>query len=100
MPPSLFVLIFLSLAASLVGYLALPSLAAVLLVAAWTMSEPHKLRSDLSGRREDVAVILLTLGLTVFADLTLAITLGTLLALFFRMRRRNLPPPDWQPPQV
>lgn len=97
---ALYVMIFMAVAAPLVGYLALPSLSAVLLVAAWTMSEPMHLRADLSVRFEDSAVLMLTLLLTVFADLTLAITLGTIAALLFRFRRRKIPPPDWHTPQT
>lgn len=97
---ALIVLVFMLVAAPLVGYLALPALAAVLLLTAWNMSEPDRLKADFSGRRDDVIVILLTLGLTVLVDLTLAITLGTIAALLFRFRRRNVPPPDWQTPET
>lgn len=94
-----FVLTFLLFASPLIGYLALPSLAAVLLLVAWDMSEPHKIRADLSGRRDDAIVLLLTLGLTVLADLTLAITLGVITALLLRTRRHD-PPPDWHTPEA
>ena len=97
---AVFVLLFLLFASPLIGYLALPSLAAVLLVAAWTMSEPDRLGDDLRGRRDDVVVLLLTLVLTVFADLTLAITLGVITALLLRARRRKMPPPDWNVPEA
>jgi len=97
---ALIVLVFMLVAAPLVGYLTLPALAAVLLLTAWNMSEPDRLKADFSGRREDVIVILLTLGLTVLVDLTLAITLGTIAALLFRFARRDVPPPDWHTPKT
>lgn len=96
---ALFVLVFALFFAPLLGHLPLAALGAVLLVAAWSMSEPHRIGADLSGRREDAAVLLLTLGLTVLFDLTLAITVGVAVALFLRLRRRNVPPPDWRPPE-
>ncbi len=98
MAHALFVLVFILVAAPLVGYFTLPTLAAVLLVTAWNMSEPHRLGHDLRARREDVAVLLLTLVLTVMVDLTTAIGAGLILALALRFRRRDVPPPDWQAP--
>jgi len=84
---AIFVLIFLLFASPLIGYLALPSLAAVLLVAAWTMSEAETLGAELKANSADAAVLLLTLVLTVFTDLILAITVGTIAALLLRKRR-------------
>ncbi len=87
------------LAAPLVGYLAMSALAGVLIVTAWNMSEPHKWRGYLKVRPADRALLLLTLVLTVVADLTVAIGVGVALGLAIRLRRRNVPPSDWSPPE-
>lgn len=97
---AVFVLVFLISAAPLIGYLPLPALASVLLIAAWTMSEPHKLVEDLERSGPNATIILLTLLLTVFADLTLAIAVGVIVSLVFRFRRRDVPPPEWDVPEA
>ncbi len=65
------------------GYLAMPALAGLLLLTAWNMSEPHKWRSYLSAKKSDQFLLLLTLSLTVLADLTVAIGTGVALGLIF-----------------
>jgi len=40
---------------------------------------------------------LVTFGLTVLADLTVAIGVGVSLGLAIRMHRRKIPPADWTP---
>ncbi|HEY8593619.1 MAG TPA: SulP family inorganic anion transporter [Devosiaceae bacterium] len=97
---ALVVLVFVLVAAPLVSYFALPSLAAILLLTAWNMSEPHRLGEDLRGRREDILVMLLTFGLTVLVDLTTAISVGLAVSFALRFRRRQQPPPDWHTPQT
>jgi SulP family sulfate permease len=64
------------------------------------MSEPHKWRGYLSGRRSDQVLLVLTLVLTVLADLTVAIGVGVALGLALRLRRRGIPPEDWTPPKA
>lgn len=88
-----------ALAAPLIGQLAMPALAGLLLLTAWNMSEPHKWRHRLALRRSDQVLLGLTMALTVLADLTVAIGVGVALGLMLRMRRRDLPPSDWQPPK-
>jgi SulP family sulfate permease len=88
-----------ALAAPLIGQLAMPALAGLLLLTAWNMSEPHKWRHRLALRRSDQVLLGLTMVLTVLADLTVAIGVGVALGLMLRMRRRDLPPSDWQPPK-
>ena len=58
------------------GYLAMPALAALLILTAWNMAEPHKWRGYASSRRADLFLLLMTLALTVLADLTVAIGVG------------------------
>ncbi len=56
------------------------TLAAILIVVAWNMSEYHVFRQLLKSPRGDVIVLLTTFGLTVIFDLTVAIEVGLLLA--------------------
>ncbi|MBL1213588.1 MAG: sulfate permease [Ignavibacteriae bacterium] len=63
------------------------SLAAVLIIVAYNMSEIHIFKRLLKSPRSDVAVLLTTFGLTVIFDLTVAIEIGMILAVFLFMRR-------------
>lgn len=80
------ILAVMMLAAPLAGYLVMPALAGLLIVTAWTMSEPHRWRERLRASRSDRAVLALTMVLTVVADLTIAIAAGTAVALLLRSR--------------
>ena len=86
-------------AAPLAGYLVMPALAALLLVTAWNMSEPHKWRGYWAQPVEDRALLLLTLVLTVIADLTVAIGVGVAAGLALRMRDSKLKAQDWHTPE-
>ena len=87
------------LAAPLAGYLAMPALAGLLILTAWNMSEPHKWRGYMQTRVSDRVLLLLTLVLTVFADLTVAIGVGVSVGLALRLRRHNVDTEkDWTPP--
>ncbi len=63
------------------------TLAAILVVVAYHMSEWRTFRSDLTGPRSDVLVMLATFVLTVLVDLTVAIEVGMVLAAFLFMKR-------------
>jgi SulP family sulfate permease len=63
------------------------SLAAVLVVVSYNMSEWRTFRSLLRAPRSDVAVLLTTFVLTVVFDLTLAVQIGVVLAAFLFMKR-------------
>lgn len=63
------------------------TLAGILVVVAYNMSEWRHFRSVLRGPRGDVAVLLTTFLLTVLVDLTVAIEIGMLLAVFLFMRK-------------
>jgi SulP family sulfate permease len=65
----------------------LACLAAILVVVAYHMSEWRTVRAELKGQRSDAAVLLATLTLTVVIDLTVAISVGMVLAAFLFMRR-------------
>lgn len=83
-----FLLAFVLLAADLASYVPLPALAGLLVVVAWNMSEHGHFRHTLrSAPRSDKLVLLLTFGLTVFVDLTVAIEVGMVVAAFAFMHR-------------
>lgn len=96
---ALVILIVMLVAAPLAGYLAMPALAALLMVTALNMSEPHKWRSYLAAPLADRFLLLLTLLLTVIVDLTVAIGVGVAIGLVLRLRKRQPPPDDWHVPE-
>lgn len=96
---ALAILLMMLLAAPLVGALALPALAGLLILTAWNMSEPHKWREHAKMPLEDRLLLVLTLVLTVVADLAVAIGVGVALGLALRLRRRAAAAPDWTPPE-
>ncbi|MDX3894066.1 SulP family inorganic anion transporter [Pusillimonas sp.] len=66
----------------------LAALAAILFVVAWNMSEArHFLRMVRRAPRADVVILLVTFGLTVFADLVVAVNIGVVLAMLHFLRR-------------
>jgi SulP family sulfate permease len=75
-------------AAPLISYLPMASLAALLVMVAWNMSEAkhfvHMLRV---AQKSDVAVLLACYGLTVVFDMVISVTAGMILAAFLFMRR-------------
>ncbi|MGM0585909.1 MAG: SulP family inorganic anion transporter [Pseudomonadota bacterium] len=95
---ALTILLVMMLAAPLAGHMAMPALAALLILTAWNMSEPHKWGEHLRLRRSDLALLVLTLTLTVVADLTVAIGVGVAVGLALRLRRRNAPA-EWHTPE-
>ena len=95
---ALVILLAMLLAAPLAGYLAMPALAAVLLLTAWNMSEPQKWRGYWAEPLADRALLLLTLVLTVLADLTVAIGVGVGLGLLLRFAEKRFGPQPWSQP--
>ena len=66
----------------------LATLAAILFVVAWNMSElPHMAKMIRRAPVADVFVLLLTFGLTVFADLVVAVNIGVVVAMLHFLRR-------------
>src|SRR6185312_8438624 len=63
------------------------TLAAILVVVAYHMSEWRTFIAELRSPKSDVAVLLTTFGLTVLVDLTVAIAVGMVLAAFLFIRR-------------
>ena len=69
------------------AYIPLATLAAILVVVAFHMSEWRTFVSEFRAPKSDVAVLLATFLLTVLVDLTVAIEVGMVLAAFLFMRR-------------
>ncbi len=63
------------------------SLAAILVVVAYHMSEWHAFKALLKAPRSDVVVLLLTFLLTIFFDLTVAVEVGVVLAALTFVKR-------------
>jgi sulfate permease, SulP family len=63
------------------------TLAAILVVVSYHMSEWRTFRSELRAPRSDLVVLLTTFLLTVLVDLTVAVEVGLVLAAFLFMRR-------------
>lgn len=81
-----FLLLFMWLLAPLAGMVPLAALAGMLVVVAWGMSEADKLKDFRHASRGDQAVLALTFGLTVLADITTALIAGMALALLLKAR--------------
>ncbi|WP_426423185.1 SulP family inorganic anion transporter [Bradyrhizobium genosp. A] len=73
---SVFLLLFMLIAAPLASYIPLAALAAVLVVVAWTMAEKHEFVTLLRSSWGDAVVLLATFLLTIFRDLTEGILVG------------------------
>lgn len=82
----------------LAGRLAMPALAALLLVTAWNMMEAHRWRSFLALPKDELALLLLTLVLTVLADLTIAIGTGVAIGLVLRRLKGRRAAEHWTTP--
>lgn len=82
----------------LAGRLAMPALAALLLVTAWNMMEAHRWRSFLELPKDELALLLLTLVLTVLADLTIAIGTGVAIGLVLRRLKGRHAAENWTTP--
>lgn len=89
MAHALFLLIFMIALASLLALAPLASLSALLVVIALNMAEIPRFRLLLGSSLGDRAVLLVTFGLTIFADLTVAIAVGMVLASFVFMHRMS-----------
>jgi SulP family sulfate permease len=77
---ALTLLLILLVAAPLARFIPLATLAAILFVVAYNMSEWREVRTILKLSQADIIVWLMTFGLTVLADLTVAVEIGMLLA--------------------
>jgi len=77
---ALTLLCILLFAAPLVSYVPMCALAGILLVVAYNMGEWSEIPQLLKLTKTDISIWLVTFGLTVFADLTVAVEAGMILA--------------------
>ncbi len=84
---ALTLLAVMALLAPLASTIPLATLAAVLLMVSWNMSEIDHFRYLLKAPKSDIAVLLTTFGLTVLTDLTIAVGVGMVLASMLFMKR-------------
>jgi SulP family sulfate permease len=84
-----FLLAFMVAAGPLIAFVPMATLAAVLLMVAWGMSEAGRFRALLRSDGGERALLLLTFFLTVLVDLTVAIGVGVTLAALLFMRRMS-----------
>jgi SulP family sulfate permease len=82
--------VVLLVAAPLAQYIPLAVLAAILFVVSYNMGEWHEIPKLLRLTKTDISVWLVTFALTVFADLTLAVEIGMILAALLFIRRVSL----------
>jgi SulP family sulfate permease len=71
------------------GAIPLAALAAILVIVAYHMSEWRTFVGELRSPKSDVAVLITTFSLTVLVDLTVAISVGMVLAAFLFIRRMS-----------
>jgi SulP family sulfate permease len=76
MAHSLFLLVFMILAAPLAAYIPLAALAGILAFVAWNMVEKHAFAALIRSSPGDAVVLVVTLLLVVFRDLTEGIVIG------------------------
>lgn len=84
-----FVLITLLLLAPLASHIPLASMAPVLMVVAWNMSEQKHFAHILRLKSGDSLVLVITFLLTVFTSLTLAVEVGLVLAVILFAKRMS-----------
>jgi SulP family sulfate permease len=84
---ALTLLLVLLVAAPAARFIPLAGLAAILLVVAYNVGDWGEIRELLKLSRMDISVWVVTFALTVFADLTLAVELGMILAMLLFIRK-------------
>ncbi len=85
---ALTLIIILLVLAPMAVHIPLATLAAILFVVAWNMSEArHFIKMVRRAPRADVVILLITFALTVFADLVVAVNIGVILATLHFLRR-------------
>ncbi len=85
---AIFVLSSMLVLAPILGYLPMASMAALLLLVAWNMSElRHFVHIVKVAPKSDVSVLLIVFALTVIADMVVSVSVGVVLASLLFMRR-------------
>ncbi|MDI2113417.1 C4-dicarboxylic acid transporter DauA [Commensalibacter nepenthis] len=84
---AIFVLLAVVLFASLLGYVPMASLGALLFIVAWNMSEAkHCIQTIKTAPRSDVSVLLICFGLTIIFDMVIAVAVGVALSAILFIR--------------
>ncbi|MDX2148412.1 MAG: SulP family inorganic anion transporter [Planctomycetota bacterium] len=81
------IVVFMLVLAPLAKLIPLPTLAAVLFMVAFSISQVDQFRALLRAPRHDMLVLLTSFGLTVFTDITLGLGFGMVLASLLFMKR-------------
>ncbi|MDG4875292.1 SulP family inorganic anion transporter [Mesorhizobium sp. WSM4935] len=99
---SLFILLFMLVAAPLARYIPLPALAGVLAIVAWNMVERSAVAALLRSSRGDALVLIVTFALVILRDLTTGIVVGFALGslLFIGRMARSVEVQAHAPPVV
>ncbi|MFO1135596.1 MAG: SulP family inorganic anion transporter [Rhodoblastus sp.] len=84
---AIFVLVFMLVAGPLVAYVPLAALAAVLVIVSWNMIEKEEIRAIFRRDPAEAGIFLITVGLTVFRDVSEAIAVGVTLGSLLFMHR-------------
>ena len=84
---ALTLLAILLVAAPMARFIPLAALSAILLIVAYNMGDWGEVPELLKLTKTDISVWLVTFGLTVFADLTVAVEVGMVLAMLLFIRR-------------
>lgn len=84
---SVFVFIILFFFANLASKIPLACLAAILMVIAWYMADISQVVEIFKGPKSDIALLLVTFGIAVIIDITVAVEVGVILAAIFFMKR-------------
>ncbi len=84
---AVFVLVFMLVAGPLVAYVPLAALAAVLVIVSWNMIEKEEIRAIFRRDPAEAGIFLITVGLTVFRDVSEAIAVGVTLGSLLFMHR-------------
>ncbi len=94
---ALVLLVIMMLFSPLVAHVPLAALAAVLMMVAWNMAELDRFFHLFKAPRGDVAVMLTAFALTVIVDLSFAVQMAMILALFLFMRHMSVKAKTLQP---
>src|SRR5207344_3255105 len=86
---ALFLLLVMLFFGRWAGFIPMATLAGILVMVSYRMSEWRTFGAELKSPRSDVAVLLTTFLLTVFVDLTVAVQVGMVLAAFLFMKRMS-----------
>lgn len=86
---AIFVASFLVILSPLAKWIPLTSLAAILIIIAWNMSESRHFLYLMHAPKSDRVILLATFFLTIFADLVIAIQVGVVLASLLFMKRMS-----------